>query len=80
MIPTTFSLMIMLTSKFPSFNNSLYSEDECIVDVKDPISGKNLRYNKTIGKYVCKVEPIRVILEQDYFIQLIEKAEKARDK
>ena len=29
---------------------------------------------------MCKVEPIRAILEHDYFIQLIERAEKARDK
>jgi len=50
------------------------------VDVKDPITGKNLQYRKTIGKYVCKVEPVRAVLEQDYFIQLIEKAEKAREK
>jgi len=36
--------------------------------VKDPISGKNLQYKKTIGKYVCKVEPIKAVLEPGYFI------------
>lgn len=50
------------------------------MDVKDPINGMNLSYKKTNGKYVCKVDPIRVVLEPDYFIQLIEQAEKLRDK
>ena len=50
------------------------------MDVKDPISEKNLLYKKTIGKYVCKVEPIRAILEPEYFVELIEKAERAREK
>lgn len=40
---------------------------------------KSLSYKKTIGKYVFKVEPHRAILENDYFIKLIEKAESSRD-
>jgi len=69
--------MTMLTSKI--LHLTINREEECIVDVKDPISGKNLSYTKTIGKYVCKVEPLRVILEPDYFISLIERAEKLRE-
>ena len=57
----------------------LYSEDDCVVDVKDAINGKHLSYKGTIDKYVFKVEPHRAILEHDYFIKMIEIAEKNRD-
>lgn len=46
--------------------------------MKDATTGKTLSYKKTIGKYVCKVEPHRAILEHDYFIKLIEIAEEKR--
>ena len=57
-----------------------FREEECIVEVKDCKNGKTLSYKKTIGKYVCKVEAIKAVLETDYFIKLIEKAEIAREK
>jgi hypothetical protein len=63
-----------------NISNIIYRENECIVNVKDPIKGKNLSYKKTIGKYVCKVDPIRAILEPDYFIKMIEEAEIKRGK
>lgn len=57
-----------------------FREEECIVQVQDSKTGKILSYKKTIGKYVCKVEALRAVLETDYFIKLIENAEIARDK
>jgi hypothetical protein len=50
------------------------------VEVRDVVKGRGLQYRKTIWKYVCKVEPVRAVIEHDYFIQLIEKAEKAREQ
>jgi hypothetical protein len=54
------------------------SEEDCVVEVKEARSGKTLSYAKTVEKYVCKVEPHKAILEHDYFIKLIEVAEKKR--
>jgi hypothetical protein len=45
------------------------------VDVRDVVSNEALPYKKFINKYVFKVEPHKAILEQDYFIKLIEMAE-----
>lgn len=57
----------------------LISEDDCVVDVHDPFTAKSLSYKTTIDKYVCKVEPCKALMEEDYFIKLIEIAEKKRD-
>lgn len=51
-----------------------------MVDAKDAVSGKSLPYGKLIDRFAVKVEPHRAILEGDYFIRLIERAEKARDE
>ena len=58
----------------------IYREEDCVVDAKDPIIGKSLTYSKLIDRYAVKVQPHLAILEQDYFIRLIEKAEKTRDE
>ena len=49
-----------------------------MVDAKDPVSGKSLPYGKMVGRYAVKVEPHRAVLEPDYFIRLIEEAERSR--
>ena len=49
--------------------------EDCIVDVRDVVTGEQIPYNKFINKYVVKVEPHRAILEPDYFIKCIEQAE-----
>lgn len=49
------------------------------MDVRDIVTGDKLPYHKVLGKYVVKVEPVRAILESDYFIKQIEACEQARD-
>jgi hypothetical protein len=73
MVHSTFSLTIMLESKFALVTN--FREEDCNVDVRDVISGEEIAYHKFINKYVVKVEPHRAILEPDYFIKWIEMAE-----
>ena len=50
-----------------------------MIDVKDVSTLKSLPYSDMIGKYAFKVEPIRAVLENDYFIKMIEQAEEVRD-
>jgi len=38
-----------------------------------------LSYKKVINRYVIKVDPAKAVLEPDYFIRMIETAEKNRD-
>ena len=57
-----------------------FSDEDCIVDVRDAITNEILPYNKFINRYVMRVEPHRAILETDYFIKLIEEAERNRDE
>jgi hypothetical protein len=59
---TTYSLMTMQKSNFLFFKRNNRGED-CIIDVKDAVTGKTLSYNDTIDKYVVKVETHRAILE-----------------
>lgn len=61
------------------FDDRADAEDDCIVDVRDAISKKKIPYNKFNNRYVVKVEPHRAILEGDYFIKMIELAERSRD-
>jgi hypothetical protein len=46
-----------------------------VVDVRDVVTAENVPYKKYINKYVVKIEPHKALLEQDYFIKLIEQAE-----
>ena len=73
MLHNTSSLMIMLNRKYFQFIYYLFfSDDECIVDVRDPITKEIIPYKKFINMYVIKAEPHRAILEPDYFIKMIE--------
>jgi hypothetical protein len=58
----------------------IFRDDKCIVDVRDPISKEIIPYKKFINMYVIKAEPNRAILEPDYFIKMIEQAERSRDE
>ena len=49
-------------------------EKECIVDVRDLHTGKQIPYSQYINKHVVKVHPHKAILEPDYFIKLVEMA------
>ena len=62
------------------FDDNAEPGEKCIVDVRDVVTKEVLPYKKMIGRYVVMAEPIRAILEPDYFIQKIEKCEKSRDK
>ena len=61
------------------FDDSAHEGEDCIVDVRDVITKEVLPYEKFINRYVIKVEPHRAILEPDYFIKMIEIAERSRD-
>ena len=54
--------------------------EDCIVDVRDVITGEIIPYNKFINRYVVRAEPNRAILEVDYFIKMIEACEQNRDE
>jgi hypothetical protein len=62
------------------FDDNANEEAKCIVDVRDLISGDPIPYRKFINMYVFKVEPIRAVLEPDYFVKLIEQAVMTRDE
>lgn len=51
------------------FDDNADPEEDCIVDVRDAITGDILPYKKFIGRYVIQAEPHRAILETDYFIK-----------
>ena len=55
-------------------------DEDCIVDVRDAITGEIIPYKKAIGRYIVMAEPHRAILETDYFIKQIELAERSRDE
>ena len=59
-------------------DNAKYAEKN-ICDVRDVYTGEILEDSKYRDKYVCRVEPHRCILEEDYFLRLIATAENKRD-
>lgn len=61
------------------FDDNADSAESCIVDVRDVITGEALPYKKFMDMYVVKVHPHRAILENDYFVKLIEQCEAKRD-
>jgi len=61
------------------FDDNADEGESCIVDTRDVVTNEILPYKKQMGRYVCKVDPIKAILEPDYFIQQIEKCEASRD-
>jgi len=62
------------------FDDNADDGDDCIVDVRDVVTGKQIAFDKFIDMYVVKVHPTRAILEMDYFIKMIEVAESKRDE
>lgn len=50
-----------------------------MVDVRDILTEEQIPHSKFINKFAFCVEPHRAILEPDYFIKLIDQAEKARE-
>jgi hypothetical protein len=62
------------------FDDNANEEADCIVDVRDLVTGDPIPYRKFINMYVVKVDPHRAILEPDYFIKLLETAVANRDE
>lgn len=62
------------------FDDNADDYDDCIVDVRDVVTGKQISFDKYIDMYVVKVHPTRAIMEMDYFIKMIENAESKRDE
>jgi len=55
-------------------DNADEGDDNCIVDVRDVISGEKIPQRKYQDMYVIKVHPHRAILEPEYFIKKYEDA------
>ena len=62
------------------FDDNADDGDDCIVDVRDVITGDKIDQRKYMDMYVVKVHPHRAILESEYFIKMIEQAEAKRDE
>lgn len=62
------------------FDDNADDSYDCIVDVRDVVTGLPIPNKKFMDMYVCKVQPHRAILEGDYFIKLIEQCEARRDE
>lgn len=62
------------------FDDNADEYDDCILDVRDVITGEKIPYKKFINMYVVKVHPHRAIFEADYFIKMIEICETKRDE
>ena len=62
------------------FDDNADDGDDCIVDVRDVITGEKVAQNKYMDMYVVKVHPHKAILEPEYFIKKIEECEMKRDE
>ena len=61
------------------FDDNADEGDDCIVDVRDVITGEEIPQDKYMDMYVVKVQPHKAILEPEYFIKKIEECEMRRD-
>ena len=62
------------------FDDNAYANEDCIIDVRDISTGLEIPYEKFINMYVCLVRPFEAIVQMDYFIKCIERAESMRDE
>ncbi len=60
-------------------DNADEGDENCIVDVRDIITGDKIPQRKYMDMYVIKVHPHRAILEPEYFIKKYEDADEQRD-
>ena len=51
------------------FDDHIWPDDECIVDVRDAITKEVIPYKKANNRYIVQVQPHRAILEGDYFLK-----------
>ena len=62
------------------FDDNAWENEKCNIDVRDLITGDQIKYKKFANMYVTRVEPHRAVVESDYFIKLIEACEQKRDE
>ena len=62
------------------FDDNADDGEECIVDVRDVVTGEKIPQHKYMDMYVVKVHPHKAILEPEYFIKKIEECEMRRDE
>ena len=62
------------------FDDNADEGEDCIVDVRDIITGERIEQSKYMDMYVVKVHPHKAILEPEYFIKKIEECEMKRDE
>ena len=62
------------------FDDNADDGEDCIVDVRDIITGEKIDQSKYMDMYVVKCQPHRAVLESEYFIKMIEQAEAKRDE
>ena len=61
------------------FDDNADDGEDCIIDVRDVITGEKVPQSKYMDMYVVKVHPHRAILEPEYFIKKYEDADEKRD-
>lgn len=61
------------------FDDNADDGDECIIDVRDIVTGEKIDQRKYMDMYVIKVHPHKAILEPEYFIKKYEDADEKRD-
>ena len=60
------------------FDDNADEGENCIIDTRDIVTKEIVPYKKQMGRYVVKCDPLKVILEPDYFIRMIEQCEENR--
>lgn len=55
------------------FDDNIKVSSRCMIDVWDIGSKKRIQLNKSFGKELLKVDSVRAIKENDYFINLFTK-------
>ena len=61
------------------FDDEASGCDDCVIDVRDVITGQKIPPRKYMDMYVIKVQPHKAILEPEYFIKKYEDADERRD-
>lgn len=61
------------------FDDNAEEGEKCIVDARDIVTKEILPSRKQLGRYVVNVDPLKTVLEPDYYIKMIEECEQNRD-
>ena len=61
------------------FDDNVERTHAHIVDIRDAASGETVRFKKARGLYLVRAEPVRSILDREYFIDAVRACEARRD-